>query len=345
MHQSRRKFLKTVSAVTGASIAGMPAIVLGQGATKWRVQTLWGAGENTFKMFQDFCDNVKKNTGGRLEITPYAAGAIVGAFETLDAVGQGVLHGQSTYPGYWAGKEPALAAIGDFAFGYREPKQQNAWLYEKGGLEMLRQAYQRFNAYTIGATWWGVESLTSKVAIRRPEDFKGIKHRGAQGIAAETIAKMGASIVVIPGGEAYSALEKGVVDSVDWSTISVNAKIGFFEIAKFATYPGFHSMPIQDFTVNANAWRALPDDVKDILEKTWREFSMHQVDTIAALDQKVAKEVEAKGVELVNWSDADLLRARNIAHGVWGEWAKKSALAKKAVESQTAYLREIKALA
>lgn len=345
MHQSRRKFLKTVSAVTGASIAGMPAVVLGQSATKWRVQTLWGAGENTFAMFQEFCDNVKKNTGGRLEITPYAAGAIVGTFETLDAVGQGVLHGHSTYPGYWAGKEPALAAIGDFAFGYSDPKQQNAWLYEKGGLDMLRQAYQRFNAYTVGATWWGVESLTSKVAIRRPEDFKGIKHRGAQGIAAETIAKMGASIVVIPGGEAYSALEKGVVDSVDWSTISVNAKIGFFEIAKFATYPGFHSMPIQDFTVNANAWRSLPDDVKGILEKTWREFSMHQVDTIAALDQQVAKEVQAKGVELVSWSAADLGRARTIAHKVWDEWAKKSALAKKAVESQTAYLREIKALA
>jgi len=345
MKQTRRTFLKATSAVAGASIAGMPAIVLGQPVTKWRVQTLWGAGENTFKMFQEFCDNVKKNTGGRLEITAYSAGAVVGAFETLDAVSQGVLHGQSTYPGYWAGKEPALAAIGDFAFGYTDPMQQNAWLHEKGGLELFRQAYKRFNAYTIGATWWGVESLTSKAAIRRPEDFKGIKHRGAQGIASETIAKMGASIVVVPGGEAYSALEKGVVDSVDWSTISVNAKIGFFEIAKFATYPGFHSMPIQDFTVNQNAWRSLPDDVKGILEKTWREFSVHQVKTIAEQDVKVAAELKTKGVELVDWSGADRLRSRIIAQGVWEEWAKKSPLAKQAVESQKTYLREIKLLA
>jgi TRAP-type mannitol/chloroaromatic compound transport system substrate-binding protein len=345
MDQNRRKFLTATSAVAGASIAGMPAIVLGQQATKWRVQTLWGAGENTFKLFQEFCDNVKKNTGGRLEITPYSAGAIVGAFETLDAVGQGVLHGQSTYPGYWAGKEPALAVIGDFSFGFTDPMQQNAWLYEKGGMQMFRQAYQKFNAYTVGATWWGVESLTSKVAIRRPEDFKGIKHRGAQGIASETIAKMGGSIVVVPGGEAYSALEKGVVDCVDWSTISVNAKIGFFEIAKFATYPGFHSMPIQDFTVNANAWRSLPEDVKGILEKTWREFSVHQVKTIAEQDKKVAAEVKAKGVELVAWSTADLNRARGVAQGVWEDWAKKGALAKQAVESQKAYLREIKLLA
>ena len=345
MNNHRRKFLKATTAAAGASILGMPAIVLGQQTIKWRVQTLWAAGENTFKMFGEFCENVKKNTGGRLEITPFSAGAVVGAFETLDAVGQGILHGQSTYPGYWAGKEPALAVIGDFAFGYTNPAQQDAWLNEKGGLQMIRQVYQKFNAYTIGATWWGVESLSSKVAIRRPEDFKGIKHRGAQGLAAETIAKMGASIVVIPGGEAYSALEKGVVDCVDWSTISVNAKVGFFEVAKFATYPGFHSMPMQDFTVNLAAWRALPDDVKNILEKTWREFSAHQVKTIAGDDIRVAAELQKKGVELVDWSTADRNRARELAHGVWEEWAKKSPLAKQAVESQKAYLREIKIVA
>lgn len=345
MNISRRRALKAVAAVPAASLVGMPVLVFGQQTTRWRVQTLWGAGEDTFKYFQEFCDKVKANTGGRLEIQSFAAGSVVGAFETLDAVGQNVLQGQSTYPGYWAGKEPALAVIGDFAFGYRSPEQQNRWLYEKGGMEMLRQAYQRFNVYTVGATWWGVESITSRRAIRKPDDFKGIKHRGAQGIASETIAKMGASIVVIPGGEAYSALEKGVVDSVDWSTLSVNQKVGFFEVAKFATFPGFHSMPIQDFTVNAAAWKALPDDVKQIVEKTWREFSLTQVARIAENDKRVAAEVKTKGVELVAWSDADLGKARELAQVVVSEWAAKGPLAKQAAESQRAFLRELKLLA
>lgn len=345
MNSNRRKILKAVAAAPTALVAGMPAIALGAKATRWRVQTLWGAGEDTFKYFQEFCDKVKSATGGRLEIQPFAAGSVVGAFETLDAVGQNVLQGQSTYPGYWAGKEPALAVIGDFAFGYTAPEQQERWLHEKGGIDMLRQAYKRFNVHTVGATWWGVESLTSRKPIRRPEDFAGIKHRGAQGIAAETIAKMGASIVVLPGGEAYSALEKGVVDSVDWSTLSVNAKVGFFEVAKYATYPGFHSMPIQDFTVNATAWKALPDDVKQIVEGTWREFSRTQVARIAANDKRVAGELKAKGVELVAWSEADLARARQIAQGVGDQWGAKGALAKQAVESQRAFLRELKLLA
>ncbi len=344
MSQVRRKFLKSVSAASVAAFAGMPAIVLGQKTTRWRVQTLWGSGEDTQKYFVEFCDNVKKNTEGRLEIQPFAAGAVVGAFETLDAVSNNVLQGQSTYPGYWAGKEPALAVIGDFAWGYRNPDQQRRWLHEKGGLDMLRKAYAPFNAHTVGCTWWGVESLTFKKPIRRPDDFRGVKHRGAQGLAAETIAKMGASIVVIPGGEAYSALEKGIVDSVDWSTISVNRKVGFFEIAKFATYPGFHSMPIQDLTVNASAWKALPDDVKQILEKTFLEFDKAQVQRIAQNDEKAAAELKGQGVELIVWSNDDLLHGRKLAQEVADEWAKKGPLAKQATESQRAFLRELKLL-
>lgn len=342
---TRRNLLKAATIAAASSAIGAPALALAEKTFKWKVQVLWGAGEDTYAMFQTFCENVKKNTQGRLEITPFAAGAIVGTFETLDAVGQNVIQGHSTYPGYFAGKEPALAVIGDFSFGYQEPAQQDAWLKKKGGMDMLRTAYDRFNAYTVGCTWWGVESLVCKVPVHHPDDFKGLKHRGAQGIAAETIAKMGASIVVMPGGEAYSALEKGVVDTVDWSTISVNRKMGFFEIAKHATYPGFHSMPIQDLTVNKGAWAALPDDVKAILGKTWDEFSTHQVTTIAKNDKVAADELSKQGIELINWSNADRLKGRTLAHEVWAEWAKKSPLAKKAVESQSAYLRELKLLA
>lgn len=345
MHTSRRSFIRGATIAAATSAIGMPLVARAQKTTKWKVQALWGAGEDTYAWFQTFCENVKKNTGGQLEITPFPAGAIVGTFETLDAVGQNVIQGHTTYPGYFAGKEPALAVIGDFSFGYTAPHQQDEWLRKKGGMEMLRKAYDKYNAYTVGCTWWGVESLVCKVPVRTPDDFKGLKHRGAQGLAAETIAKMGASIVVIPGGEAYSALEKGIVDTVDWSTISVNNKIGFFEIAKYATYPGFHSMPIQDFTVNKSAWKALPDDVKKTLVDTWDQFGHYQVETIAKNDAIVSKQLADKGIELLNWSEESRQRGRTLAHEVWATWAKKSALSKEAVDSQVAYLREIKLLA
>ncbi|HMM73637.1 MAG TPA: hypothetical protein PKC22_15700, partial [Rhodocyclaceae bacterium] len=97
-------------------------------------------------------------------------------------------------------------------------------------------------------------------------------------------------------------------------------------------------------TVNASAWKALPDDVKKIVEKTFLDFDQSQVQRIAQNDEKAAAELKAQGVELVSWSDADLLRGRKLAQDVVDEWAKKGALAKESAESQRAFLRELKLL-
>lgn len=103
-------------------------------------------------------------------------------------------------------------------------------------------------------------------------------------------------------------------------------------------------MPIQDLTVNASAWKALPDDVKKIVEKTFLEFDKSQVQRIAQNDEKAAAELKGQGVELVAWSDADLLRGRKLAQDVVDEWARKGPLAKESAESQRAFLRELKLL-
>ena len=94
---------------------------------------------------------------------------------------------------------------------------------------MLRKAYAKYNVYPVGVSWWGVESIVSKKQIAKMEDFKGVKFRSPQGMTAEILTKLGASIVVLPGGEVYSALDKGVVDAADWATISMNQRMGFHE--------------------------------------------------------------------------------------------------------------------
>ena len=175
-----------------------------------------------------------------------------------------MLQAQSSWPGYWTGKDAGLAVISDFVFGYQHPWQAEAWFYHRGGLQMLRQAYAKYNVYPVGVSWWGVESIVSKKPIAKMEDFKGVKFRSPQGMTAEILTKLGASIVVLPGGEVYSALDKGVVDAADWASVSMNQRMGFHDIAKFPTKL-FHSMPIQEFTVNMDAWKKLPDDLKALL--------------------------------------------------------------------------------
>jgi TRAP-type mannitol/chloroaromatic compound transport system substrate-binding protein len=345
MAASRRKFLKAAAlAGSGAAIAGAPAIVRAQQVTTWRAQTLWSAAELTHKCFEDFCERVKVASNGRLVIQPFAAGSVTGVFETLDAVTAGVLQAQASWPGYWTGKDAGLAVISDFVFGYQHPWQAEAWFYHRGGLQMLRQAYAKYNVYPVGMSWWGVESIVSKKPIARMEDFKGVKFRSPQGMTAEILTKLGASIVVLPGGEVYSALDKGVVDAADWATVSMNQRMGFHDIARFPTKL-FHSMPIQEFTVNMDAWKKLPDDLKGLLASAVREWCWDQVQRVAVDDLRVTRELSAKGVKAGQWPDAEMAKIRALAQKTWEDWSKKTPLAKQAYDSQLAWLKELGVLA
>jgi len=338
---SRRKFLTSGAAVaTGAAAIGAPAIVRAQEVTRWRCQSMWSAAELSYKAFQDFCERVKVNTNGRLVIEPFAAGAVTGVFETLDAVSAGVLQAQSSWPGYFSGKDAGLAVISDFVFGYQHPYQAEAWFYHRGGLDMLRAAYAKYNAYPVGVSWWGVESMVSKKPLKTMADIKGVKFRSPQGMTAEILTKLGASIVVLPGGEVFSALDKGVVDAADWATLSMNQRMGFHDVAKYPTKL-FHSMPVQEFTVNMAAWQKLPADVKGIVSSTTREWTWDQVQRIYVDDVRVAKELAAKGIKEETWSGPEMVKMRELAQKTWEDWSKKTPLAKQAYDSQIAWLREL----
>ncbi len=342
---SRRKFLTTGAAVaTGAAAIGAPAIVRAQEVTRWRCQSMWSAAELSYKAFQDFCERVKVNTNGRLIIEPFAAGAVTGPFETLDAVSAGVLQAHSSWPGYFSGKDAGLAVISDFVFGYQHPYQAEAWFYHRGGLEMLRGAYAKYNAYPVGVSWWGVESMVSKKPLKTMADVKGVKFRSPQGMTAEILTKLGASIVVLPGGEVFSALDKGVVDAADWATLSMNQRMGFHDVAKYPTKL-YHSMPVQEFTVNLGVWQKLPPDLKGIVQSTTREWTWDQVQRIYVDDVRVAKELATKGIKEETWAGPEMVKMRELAQKTWEDWSKKTPLAKQAYDSQIAWLREIHVVA
>ena len=127
-----------IGAAAGTAALATPSLVLGQAKTTWRVQSMWSAAETTYKAFEDFCKRVGAATNGRLEIQPFAAGSVVGVFETLDAVSAGVLDAQSSAPVYWAGKDAGFSVIGDLNWAYQHPWQAEAWFYHKGGLDLLR---------------------------------------------------------------------------------------------------------------------------------------------------------------------------------------------------------------
>jgi len=318
-----------------------PGLACAQEPIKWKMMSLWPAGSLPQKLNEQFAERVSKMSGGRLLVEALPGGSIVAPTESLDAVGAGVLDAQQGGPGYWTGKDAAFALIGDLQGGWETPQQAQDWMEKGGGLELVRELYRRYNVYFVTGAWYGVESLVSKRPIRTLDDLKGFKLRAPVGIGQDIFRILGAAPVNLPGSEVYTALERGVIDGSDWGTLSMNQELGYHKLAKYPTYPGFHSMPMSDVAVNLKRWNALPDDLKRVFDAAAHEFSRDMIVKNGEADRKVAAEAKQLGFEPTDLPPQDRRRFRHIAQGVWKEYAKRSEMAKRVYDSQVAYLRQL----
>lgn len=232
----------------------------------WKMVTTWPPhfpvmGEGVELMAQW----VKEMSGGRLNIHVYGAGELVGAFESFDAVSQGVAelgHGAAYY---WAGKSPATQFFCAVPFGMNS-QQMNAWLVSGGGLKLWEEVYDRFHLVPLlsGNTGMQMGGWFNK-EILSIQDFRGLKMR-IPGLGGKVISKVGGTAIVSPGSEIFTNLERGVIDATEWVGPYHDYLMGFHKIAKYYYYPGWHEPgPVLDTFVNKTAFNSLPNDLKEIL--------------------------------------------------------------------------------
>ncbi|MBL8672759.1 MAG: TRAP transporter substrate-binding protein [Alphaproteobacteria bacterium] len=332
------------AAIAAAAVALSAGEADAQQKFKWRFQSLWAANSINMKIFTGFTDRVRAMSGGRLDIEPLADGTVVKAGEMFNAVRNGVLDGQNGGGGYNANLDVAFILLGDLAGAYERPEQMQIWYEYRGGKEISRELYAQYNAMHVGFVWHGVESIPLKKPVRSTADLKGLKMRSPTGPVSSILSKFGGAPVTMHGGEVYPALERGVIDATDWGTLSMNDDLGFHKIARYAIYPGFHSMPATDIVVNMDKWKSLPDDLKALLEVATRDFARDMVQQLVLADEKVVRDAGKTGVEFINWSAEERKKFRVAAVEVWQELSTKTPAAKKVVDSQVNFLKELRLL-
>jgi len=185
------------------------------------------------------------------------------------------------------------------------------------------------------------EALGSVKPLRGIDDLKGWKFRCPPGMQSEIFSKLGAGPVVMPFGEVFTAMSSGAVSGADASTLAVNKGLGLYDVGKHATYPGFHSMPIEHVTVNLDKWKALPDDLKRIFEAAVDTIAIEVATQSVTLDAQAEKDLKGAGVTLHNWSKEDRGKFRAVAQGVWADWAKRSPEAGKVFASHVTYMKAL----
>lgn len=327
----------SVAATAIAVAAALPAVAQ---TTTLRIQTHHAPESASGKILGQFVDNVQTMSNGDIAIEMFYSSPVVKSVETFDAAATGILDCDATGGGYQTGKNPAFQFVGDIMGGYATPTQQLSWLYYGGGLEAAQQLYNKYDMQLVGWLVYGQESFASTKPIATLDDLKDWKFRSPPGMETKIFEKLGAKPIVMDFTEIFTALETGIIDGADASTLSNNISLGLYDIGKYANFPGFHSMPSDHIACNKAVWDAMPEHHRRIMEVAMGDVALKAALEAEKKGSEAAAQLAAEGVQIDAWSAEDLQAFRDVAQETWGEFA-TTPEAKALVDSHIAYLTQL----
>src|SRR5678815_2442158 len=340
---SRRNVLKAAMAAGGAAVLGFPNIVKAQGATSMRWQSTWPSKDIFHEFALDFAKKVVEMTGGDLKIEVLPAGAVVPAFQLLDAVSKGTLDGGHGVLSYHYGKSNALALWGSSPAYGMDANTILAWHKYGGGKELLDQIYKSIGANVVSFPYGPMPTQPLgwyKKPATKPDDFKGMKPRTV-GISIDLFQGMGAAVNALPGGEIVPAMDRGLLDAAEFNNASSDRALGFADVSKVCMLQSYHQNAEQfEITFNKDKYNGLPDKMKAIIanavdaasaDMSWKAIDRYSKDYI---------ELQTKdNVKFYKTPDAILKQQLEIYDEVAKKKAGENPIFKKIVESQLAFAK------
>jgi TRAP-type mannitol/chloroaromatic compound transport system substrate-binding protein len=242
---------------------------------------------------------------------------------------------------FWTGKTFAAQYFTAVPFGLNF-QGINGWLYDGGGQALWDEVYAPFGmkAFACGNT--GVQ-MTGwfKKEVKSVADFKGLKMR-IPGLAGRVYAALGVDVKLLPGGEIFPALERGVIDAAEFVGPFLDRRLGLQKAAKFYYTTGWHeSATVSELLINKAAWDKLPKDLQAIVENASAACNVIsegwcQRNNADAMDDLIKNQ----GV-IARPLPADVLkRLREVTGEVLAESAAKDPMTKKVHDSYMAYKRK-----
>ena len=344
----RRKFLKgSLAAAAGAAtgILGAPAVVTAAAPKVIKMQTSWPSSDIWMDFARQYVERIEKMSGGRLKVDLLPAGAVVKAFQVMDAVSDGVLDAAHSVPVYWYGKNKAASLFGTGPVFGGSATTMLAWFNTGGGKELYRELTQKnmgLNVYGyLGFPMFAQPFGWFKKPVTAAAELQGFKYRTV-GLAADLMQKMGMSVAQLPGGEIVPAMERGVIDAFEFNNPSSDMRFGAQDVAKYYYLSSYHQASESfEFLFNKDFFDDLDDDLKAILEYGVEAAST--ANTANAMDNysKDLQTLQQKDGVNVERTSTDILDAQLKA---WDEIIpelEKDPFMKKVLDSQRAWVDRV----
>jgi TRAP-type mannitol/chloroaromatic compound transport system substrate-binding protein len=343
---NRRTRLATLLAAALAATLAAPAGA--QEPRTLKMQSSWPASLFVHENFRMIAERVDKLTGGSLKIETLSAGQVVPAFEVLDATHKKVIDGMHSATYFWVGKNSAAGLFtaapgGPFGMDHVD---YLGWLYEGGGMELWTDFYQatlKLNVIPFPAFPASPQALGwFKKPLKSVADFKGMKCRQT-GLNADLYARLGQSVVNLPGGEIVPAAQRGVIDCAEWVGGAEDLKLGLHQVFKYHYTPGMHeNNSIGEFVMNLDVWKSLTPPQQEAIRSAVRDafvtFGIKwQRQNADAMEEMVKKH----GVVVLRTPPDILLATLKAWDAVARDESAKNPVFKKVYDSQREYAAKV----
>jgi TRAP-type mannitol/chloroaromatic compound transport system substrate-binding protein len=287
-------------------------------------------------------DNITSASGGDIELKFFEPGALVPALEVFDAVKNGSVDAAWSTPGYWQGKEPALALFAAVPFG-PSAGEFSAWLLNAGGEAKMQEIYAKHNIHSIicgviapEASGWFREEITSL------DQLKGKKMRFF-GLGAKVMQKLGVDTQLLAGADIYPALERGTIDATEFSMPAIDLNLGFYQVAKHYYFPGWHQQSTMfELMINKGKWDGMSEQQQKLVTMACRANIALGLAEGEAIQGKALAELQGHGVQIHRWPQEILDQFEATWNEVAAEQAATDATFKETWDSLQAFRAEYK---
>jgi TRAP-type mannitol/chloroaromatic compound transport system substrate-binding protein len=338
----RRRFIvKAGSALAaGAATAAHAPHVIAQPKVQWRMSTAWTPALLYQRAAERLAKVVEEMSGGRFRIEVFPAGQIIGPFDCFDAASQGRIEAFHAAGLFWDAKDPALQWFTTVPFGMN-CAGMSAWFYQGDGLKLWEEIYAPFNLVPrVGSQNAPEMGGWFRRKISTIGDYKGLKMR-IPGLGGKVVARAGATVVTMPPGDVYSALERGVIDTSEYIGPHDDMVLGLHKTARYYYYPGWHQPgTTTEFTFNRKAYEGLPVDLRRTLDHAVAAVQAYAITEFHATNALALQRLrtEFKGqIDILQFPTPMLRELKRFAAEVVRDESERTPMARKVHASFTKF--------
>lgn len=305
--KERRRFL--LAAGAGVAASAMPQVSRAQ-TLSWKFQSAWAQKDLFHDFALDYAAKVSTMTGGRVKLEVVTTGAVVPAFQMLEAVHAGILMGGHGTCVNWHRKHKAISLFGTPpSFGW-DAQSMLGWFYQGGGEALYKELINDLLKLNIvGFIYFPMPTQPLgwfKKEIKSGSEFQGMKYRTV-GLAGEMFKQLGVEVSNLMDRDIVRAMDRDQLDGAELSNPSSDLLVGFPDVAKFYMM-GSHHRQVEGLEIifNKANFEALPAEIKAILRYAALASSTEQLGMAYQRNAHALDEIWKRGVRISRTNDAVL---------------------------------------